>query len=111
MCCGVRRPLSLEGDAAAVQFANPSGWLSPRFVLEALDLSDPEPVKLSATAVLPYEHLERATAGLRGRLRLMAADDGVMPDWSTLTVTGPTTSLDGRGRTWFEWTGTVDGAA
>ena len=53
-----------------------------------------------ATAGLPYERLERATAGLRGRLRLLAADDGVMPDWSTLQVTGPTMSLDARGRTW-----------
>jgi hypothetical protein len=63
-----------------------------------------------AVAVLPYEHLERATAGLRGRLRLIAADDGVIPDWSTLRVTGPETSLDGRGRTWFEWTTVVEGS-
>ena len=60
-------------------------------------------------AALPYEHVERATAGLRGRLQLMAADDGAVPDWSTLTVTGPTTSLDARGRTWFESTATVAG--
>ncbi len=38
----------------------------------------------------------------------MATDDGVMPDWSTLQVTGPATSLDGLGRMWFEWTGTVE---
>jgi hypothetical protein len=61
-----------------------------------------------AVAVLPYEHLERATAGLRGRLRLMAVADGVMPDRSTLQVSGPATSLDGRGRTWFESTATVE---
>jgi hypothetical protein len=47
----------------------------------------------------PYERLERATSGLRGRHRLLAVADGVMPDWSTLQVTSPTTSLDERGRT------------
>ena len=67
-------------------------------------------MRWTAVAALPYEHHERAAAGLRGRLRLMAADEGVTPDWSTLTVTGPTTSLDGRGRTWFEWTATVETA-
>ncbi len=65
-------------------------------------------MEYKAVAVLPYEHLERTTAGLRGRLRLMAVDDGVLPDWSTLTVTGPTTSLDGLGRTRFEWTASVE---
>ena len=64
----------------------------------------------SATAALPYDHLERATAGLRGRLRLMITDDtcAASPDWDTLVVTGPTTSQDARGRTWFEWIGTVE---
>ena len=37
----------------------------------------------------------------------MAVDDGVSPDSSALQVTGPATSLDGRGRTWFEWAATV----
>lgn len=63
-----------------------------------------------AVTALPYDHLERATAGLRGHLRLIAADDGVTPDWSTLQVSGPTRSLDGRGHTWFEWIATVEGA-
>ena len=64
----------------------------------------------TATAVLPYDNLERATAGLRGRLRLMVADRNpeALPDWSTLVVTGPTTTKDARGNTWFEWVGTVD---
>jgi hypothetical protein len=64
-----------------------------------------------AVAVLPYEHLERATAGLRGGLRLMAAVDGVTSAWSTLSVTGPTTTLDGLGQTWFERSAAVEGAA
>jgi hypothetical protein len=66
-------------------------------------------VTFRATAVLPYDSLERATAGLRGRLRLMVADHGpdLLPDWDTLVVTGPTTTKDARGNTWFEWTGTV----
>ena len=47
----------------------------------------------TATAVLPYDNLERATAGLRGRLRLIiAGDPDALPDWATLVVTGPTTS-------------------
>ena len=37
-------------------------------------VGDPRPVTFTATAVLPYDNLERATAGLRGRLRLMVAD-------------------------------------
>lgn len=63
----------------------------------------------TATAVLPYDNLERATAGLRGRLRLMVADRNpdALPDWATLVVTGPTTTKDARGNTWFEWVGTV----
>ncbi len=66
-------------------------------------------MSLIATAVLPYDNLERATAGLRGRLRLMAADrhPDASPDWTTLVVTGPTTKKDARGNTWFEWVGTV----
>ncbi len=64
----------------------------------------------TATAVLPYDNLERATAGLRGRLRLMALDHGLdaSPDWSTLVVTGPTATKDARGNTWFEYRATVE---
>jgi hypothetical protein len=47
-----------------------------RVFLAALTLAD---MGYRATAVLPYERLERATSGLRGRLRLMAVSDGVMP--------------------------------
>ncbi len=67
-------------------------------------------VIITATTVLPYDHLERATAGLRGSLRLMSADHGADAplDWTTLVVTGPTVTRDARGNTWFEWVGTVD---
>ena len=58
-------------------------------------------VTYRAETALPYEHLERATAGLRAELRHQAADDGRAPDWSTLTVTGPTQQSDARGVTWW----------
>jgi hypothetical protein len=67
-------------------------------------------VTFRATAVLPFNNLAQATAGLRGRLRLMIADYSaeVSPDWDTLVVTGPTTTKDARGNTWFEWAATVE---
>ena len=51
----------------------------------------PVPMKFTATAALPYEHLERATAGLRAELRrqLLAADVHEMPVWETFVVEGP----------------------
>jgi hypothetical protein len=56
-------------------------------------LSCPDDVAVSYRAVTapPYEHLERATAGLRGELRhqhLAAGGDGLI-HWSTLQVAGP----------------------
>ncbi len=68
----------------------------------------PEPVRYVAAAALPYADRERATAGLRGQLRLMALAAAATPDWSTLSVTGPTEVLGARSRTWFEWTATVE---
>jgi hypothetical protein len=64
----------------------------------------------SATTALPYEHLERATAGLRGTLRQLVLDDGAgeLPDWSTLQVAGPVTTTGARGRTWYEYAATVE---
>jgi hypothetical protein len=66
-------------------------------------------VTFRATAALPFDNLDQATAGLRGRLQLMVADCGreLMPDWKTLLVTGPTTTKDVRGNTWFEWAATM----
>jgi hypothetical protein len=45
-------------------------------------------MQFTATAAYPYEHLERATAGLRAELRrqLLAADVHVTPRWETLAV-------------------------
>lgn len=66
--------------------------------------------RFTATAVLPYDNLERATAGLRGRLRLMITDYSADadPEWATLMISGPAKSKDARGNTWFEWTAAVE---
>jgi hypothetical protein len=65
----------------------------------------------SATAALPYEHLERATAGLRAELRrqVLAADVNAMPRWGTPCVTGPHKFTDLRGRSWYEYRASVEG--
>jgi hypothetical protein len=67
-------------------------------------------VTFIATTMLPYEHAERATAGLRAELRrqLLHADVHEMPRWDTFTVTGPVELVDARGRRWFEYRGTVE---
>jgi hypothetical protein len=64
----------------------------------------------TATTALPYPHLERATAGLRGQLRLhlLAADVVGVPEWAALSVCGPEEFTDGRGRTWFGYHATID---
>jgi hypothetical protein len=66
-------------------------------------------VTFEATTALPYPHLDRATAGLRGELRqqLLAAGDVDRPDWSTLTVTGPQEFADARGQMWFGYSATL----
>jgi hypothetical protein len=61
-----------------------------------------------AAAAYPYPHRERATAGLRGQLRLLTGGDGFLPDWSTLVVEGPSEAAGLHGRIWFEWTATVE---
>jgi hypothetical protein len=62
-------------------------------------------VTFHATTVLPYEHLERATAGFRAELRrqLLAADVHEMPLWDTFAVEGPFEMKDARGRVWYEY--------
>jgi hypothetical protein len=67
-------------------------------------------VSFRATAALPFEHLERATTALRAELgrQLLAADVRVMPRWETFTVTGPKEFTDLRGRTWYEYRGSVE---
>jgi hypothetical protein len=64
----------------------------------------------SAATALPYEHLERATAGLKGELRrqLLAANVHTTPRWETFDVTGPIESADVRGRIWYEYRATVE---
>jgi hypothetical protein len=65
----------------------------------------------SASTALPFEHLERATAGLRAQLRqaVLAAEGlAVLPDWSTLQVTGPHPEVDRRGTAWFGYRATID---
>ena len=64
----------------------------------------------TASATLPYEHLERATAGLRAELarQLLAADVHAMPRWESFTVTGPRAFSDLRGRTWYEYRASVE---
>lgn len=63
----------------------------------------------TATTALPYAHLERATAGLRGALRQQLLASGVLaaPDWSALTVTGPQEFADERGQVWFGYWATL----
>jgi hypothetical protein len=64
----------------------------------------------SATTALPYEHLDRATAGLRAELRqrLLQADVHETPMWDTFEVTGPHEFTDLRGRTWYEYRAAVE---
>ncbi|MGY1633056.1 hypothetical protein ACI784_15245 [Geodermatophilus sp. SYSU D01186] len=62
----------------------------------------------TATTALPYEHLDRATAGLRAMLRVpLLADDIALPDWSTLQANGPVARIDSKGRAWYEYAATV----
>ena len=64
----------------------------------------------TATAAYPYEHLDRATAGLRAALRhqLLAAGVRGLQVWDTFVVTGPTTAKDPPAATpGFEWVGTA----
>jgi hypothetical protein len=68
---------------------------------------DPGAVTYKAAAALPYDDRERAVAVLRGQLRLMAIAGGIMPDWSTLEVAGPTEPPGLRRAGWFEWHASV----
>jgi hypothetical protein len=44
-------------------------------------------------------------------LRCQLLDLGAAPDWSTLEVSGPVTTLDGMGRPWFEYRASVHSRA
>ena len=63
-----------------------------------------------AAAALPYCDRDRATAGLRGQLRLVTTAARVTPDWTTFAVEAPTEVSHGHGRVWFDWTATVEPA-
>ncbi len=65
-------------------------------------------MRYRAATALPYNDRHRATAGLRGHLRIIALTEGATPDWSTMVVQGPTETTGQRGRTWFEWSATVE---
>ncbi|MCU1668981.1 MAG: uncharacterized protein JWP40_1908 [Blastococcus sp.] len=71
-------------------------------------LDDLDAVTYKAAAALPYDDRERAAAGLRGQLCIMAIAGRATPDWSTLEIAGPTEmpGLHG-GISWFEWHGSV----
>jgi hypothetical protein len=62
-----------------------------------------------SAAASPYEHLDRATDGLRAeqRRRLLAADVHETPLWETFVVTGPIVLSDLRGRNRDEYRTTV----
>lgn len=57
---------------------------------------------------MPYDDRARAAAGLRGQLWLLAAADGVRPDWSTLQIEGPTRTTGRHDVPCYEWTATVE---
>jgi hypothetical protein len=65
-----------------------------------------------ARAELPCEDPRRAVARLRAELRAAVAAGGQpgTADWRTFAVTGPERSTDARGRTWFAYTATLQGA-
>lgn len=62
----------------------------------------------TVTATLPYVHAARAVSGLRGQLRMLAQNDGALPDWASLRVAGPDEVIGRHGVVWYEWTAAVD---
>lgn len=62
---------------------------------------------LRAAAALPYDDQEDAVAELRGQLCVMAASAGGAPDWTTLSVAGPTDMAGAPHGARYEWTATV----
>lgn len=78
-------------------------------VSSRLATREPDSVIFTATAAYPYVDRDRATAGLRGQLReIAAAAEAGVPDWSTLVVDGPAEVEGLHGRVWFIWTATVE---
>jgi hypothetical protein len=73
----------------------------------ARTVGDRRDVTFTATAAYPYVERDRATMGLRAALRHQPAIAGAEPDWSTLTVDGPTEVRGAHGRSWFQWQASV----
>lgn len=73
---------------------------------------DPLSVQFKATTALPYDSVDRASAGLRAALRqqLLTARVRGLPAWETFVVTGPIEFTDQRGRTWYEYRATMEGS-
>ena len=67
-------------------------------------------MNFTATTALPYEHLERATAGLRAALQHQLSAAGVrgLQVWQTFVVAGRVECADRLGRTWYEYRATVE---
>ena len=60
-----------------------------------------------AAAALPHRDRARAVDGLRRQLWVMAVAADAAPDWTTLTVTGPTEVPGTEPATRFEWRASV----
>ena len=112
---------ALTEAEALVDATSRSRTRSPRCCGASLRFSEPQraPAELVAEVIrpgplhgeqgLPFPHTERATAGLQAQLREQALAAGCRVDWSSLTVTGPTTSSDAQGNEWFNYSGTAHG--
>jgi hypothetical protein len=64
-----------------------------------------------ASVTLPAAHADRAVAALRQEVqRLSTAERGLeVPDWSTMSMTGPEETYGPRGEVLYEYRGTVKG--
>ena len=71
-------------------------------------IGDASLVIFTVTRALPYDDRQRATVGLRRLLGEEVAAAGKFPNWATLVLEGPTEVTGLHGRTWFEWTATVE---
>src|SRR3954454_8388067 len=111
-----RRPRSRRGHppgpVAGGAVGRPRGGSIARvdYVPEPVGRREPAAfdVMFAVTTAPLYQHLERATAGLRAELRekVMAAQ-AAEPDWATLAVDGPRETTGAHGRTWHEWRASV----
>ena len=90
----------------------PSGQASPRVVKTVLLRTDHLGMyTYRATVTLPTSHRDRAVAALRQEVvRLSTAERGLeVPDWATMSMTGPEETYGPRGEVLYEYRGTVLG--